>query len=249
MFRLDRVSSVQFDVFRTLMGFYSAALIGVLLLDRSLFFVFGPFFAFACIIGMCSGLCWALNFHRRIVAVTYLVSLAYIVEVNPSALRVAPGYVGWIFLMSLFVAPTEGCRLRRLPATAEWPIAQYIHWSIVIVIAFSFSFSGITKILSPMWRAGRALEFFAGNPRYNWNLDLTLSHFVLSPVQDYVTMLVETAFFPAYLFRLTRRLAWCSLFALFIGIFMFMRVYFVAGGILVVLILLLPWRQRVADGS
>ncbi len=239
MFKMTPITAHHFDLFRTLFGFFAVLMVGSLLLDRSLLPAFGWMSQVAMVVGSVSALSWALNWRRKLAATFFLVCLAIIVETNQSALRVMPGYAGWIFFMSLFVDDGEGCRLRRAPANAGWTMPKEVQLATMVVLAGTFTYSGITKALNSFWIEGRAIEVFASNPRLNWNFDFVKNmNPWISAALTYATLIVEVLFLPLYLLRRTRRLAWFSLVGLFLGILLVMRIYLVAIGILTLLIIL-----------
>ncbi|MFZ3229636.1 MAG: hypothetical protein WA160_05495 [Pseudobdellovibrio sp.] len=239
MFRLKPITSFHFDIFRTQFGIYSAILVGLLLGDYSLGPVFGNWIYLSSIIGVISALSWSLNIHRKLAALVYLFCLATIVEGNPSALRIIPGYVGWIFFISLFIASSEGCFLRSKPADSSWQINSEIHATLIITLAFSFTFSGITKLFSSLWLNGNAIDAFFFNARFNWDLigNSLITHFT-KVFMNYFTLIIELLFFPLYLIPKLRSYAWYLLFILFVGMLVFMRIYIVSLGILSTLVLL-----------
>lgn len=245
MFKMTPITAHHFDLFRTLFGFFAALMIGSLLLDRSLLPAFGWISQLAMVIGSVSALSWALNWKRKLAAIFFIVCLAIIVEANGSALRVMPGYAGWIFFMSLFVDDGEGCRLRRAPPDVDWTMPKEVQLAIMFVLAGSFTYSGITKALNSFWIEGRAIEVFASNPRLNWNFDFVKNVTPwLSAALTYTALTIEVLFLPLYMLRRTRRLAWFSLVGLFIGILLVMRIYLVAIGILTLLTVLYQPRSN-----
>lgn len=247
MFRLTPIPAMQFDLFRTLFGLFAAVMVGSLLFDRSLFVAFGLPSQVAMVAGTFSAAMWALCYWRKAFAVMFIFCLATIVETNPSALRVMPGYVGWVFFMSLFVPAGEGCWIRKRAAAAEWKFPLEVQLAVVMVLATSFTFSGVTKVLSPFWREGKAISIFAANPRFNWNIEFIQNvDPYLSLMLSYAAVFVEVFFLPLYLWSKTRRLAWGSLVGLFVGILILMRIYLVATGVLLLLIILYQPGRRVS---
>lgn len=246
MFKLNRISAKYFDYFRTQFGIYAAVLIGLLLGDKSLGPVFGHSIYLASLIGIISALFWSLNYKRRIAAVVYILCLMFVVETNQSALRVIPGYVGWIFFTSLFIPTSEGSFLRNIKPESNWSMPFDIHLMLIITLGFSFTFSGLTKFFSELWLQGRAIDHFLFNVRFNWNFkSLMTLNSVITTGLNYMTMLIELLFLPLYLWSPTRKFAWHSLFFLFTGILFFMRIYVVSIGILSLLfILYVPANER-----
>lgn len=234
MFELNPIGKNQYNIFRYQFGLYAAVMVGLLLGDRSLGYVFGNEIYIAAILGVVSACAWAANYFSKFFALIYILSLMLIVETNQSALRVMPGYVGWIFLSSLFIS-TKNINDK------DWKFPKDIHLMLVLTLGFSFSFSGLTKIFSELWRSGFAIDYYFSNVRFNWELKEALANFpILLKSLNYLTIAIELFFLPLYLFKKTRKFSWYSLLALFFGTLILMKIYVVSIGIISVLVILYP---------
>ena len=210
--------------------------------DASLYAAFGVLFILSLVICSVSSLLWSLNFYSKPFGILFLLSLAYILEINPALLRVVPGYIGWIVLISFFIPNrsstfftiTEADRTRKLP--------NDIYSIYVGVICFSFLFSAITKLQTPFWLNGSAYDIFSYDIRTNW-LAYRVPDFFQPFIKfsfNYVTIALEIFFPILYIHPKLRKLAWLLLALFFSIILITMNIYVVALGMLLVSLSIYP---------
>ncbi|HEX5036748.1 MAG TPA: HTTM domain-containing protein [bacterium] len=152
---------------------------------------------------------YALGCGRRLAALALWYAWACLI--NRLAFLEIPsqGYVGWLLLASTLIPGGEPWAVGR--KNPRWEMPKILFVGAWIVVALSYSVSGIPKWQSPSWRSGDALRLILENPvaRPGVFRDLALA---MPPVvlkaATWISLGLELFFAPLCLFRLTRKWAW-----------------------------------------
>ncbi len=145
---------------------------------------------------------WTALFHRNNLIV------------NPST-----PYVGLLLLLSLLIPRGEPWSYGQ--SQQAWHMPKWVFRSVWILMAVGYSFSGFTKLFSPSWIDGSAMQHLLENPlaRPGWIRDamLGLPDIVLA-VMTWSTLVAELLFLPLALWRRGRPWIWLLLVLLHLGI-------------------------------
>jgi hypothetical protein len=239
---MNPISRTHFILFKLLFGVLMSLMFMQIAIDRVIYDIFGPFFYAFIVLGVFFSLLWTSSKYRKFLSVCILICLAIITELSPWNLNVISGYMGWILIANLFIPEGEGHLFStRTSSNSKWIFPVEIQYAIIVVLGFSFLFSGVTKLLSPFWLSGEALAILSENVRFNRSLGLSeFMHSQFGTAITYLTIVIEILFLPLYLYHKTRRLSWWLIFILFLGIVLLMRIYTVSLGLLIILTLLYP---------
>lgn len=127
-----------------------------------------PVFVTALLLGAAgSSVLLAIGLHDRPAALAIWYVWACLFGRNPLISNPSLPYIGWMLLAHALVPPAPygswSARGRPDPAGA-WRMPGAIHAAAWIVMATGYSYSGITKLLSPSWMDGTALARVFDNP-------------------------------------------------------------------------------------
>ena len=95
----------------------------------------------------------------RLAALWLWYVLACVFGRNPLTSNPSLPYVGWMLLMHVLVGPSRAAR-----RTGEWRMPPLIYGCAWALLAIGYGYSGLTKLSSPSWLDGSALEHILHNP-------------------------------------------------------------------------------------
>ena len=246
MFHLTPPSAKYFDFYRTGLGLFLFILFLCLSFDRSLQIIYGNIYYLSIVLACIASLFFALNIKRHLASLFILICLAHITIVNPAALRVITGYIGWFMVFSLFVPCSEGSFIRKKDADPNWEIKREYFYSLVLVFGVSFFYSGLFKLSIGYWAESMSFHIFSQDVRSAWMAE-RFPAWLLQIIEfgfNKLTIPLELFFLPLYLFKPTRKATWWLSLLFFIGIFFVMNIYFVASGMILFLIAIYPFKER-----
>ena len=129
---------------------------------------------------------------------------------------------GWLLLVCAVVPRGEPLSWPRHGAGASWRMPAILYGGAWLVLALSYSVSGLDKLLtSPSWRSGEALRFVMESPLAR---DTVLRELFLElpaslvRIGTWLALATEAVFAPLCLFHRTRALAWCAATAMHLAI-------------------------------
>jgi predicted DCC family thiol-disulfide oxidoreductase YuxK len=135
-------------------------------------------------------------------------------------------YIGWLLLAHACLpsAPYGSLAARaRVDPGGGWRMPDGIFLVAWILLALGYSYSGLTKLASPSWLDGTAMERVLQNPlaRPGWlrGLLLTLPPSMMR-VMTWGALAAETSFAPLALMRSTRPWIWLVLLLMHFGLIM-----------------------------
>ncbi|MFZ4773115.1 MAG: DCC1-like thiol-disulfide oxidoreductase family protein [Chlamydiia bacterium] len=138
---------------------------------------------------------------------------------NPLIQNPSIPYLGWMLLA--FAAVSFLNRRKR-----EWSFPKELFLAAWVILALGYSYSGYTKLISPSWMDGTAIEEVLHNPLSRDNL---IVNFVLGlgslPLKLFTwsTLFLELFFAPLALFRVFRPWLWLSLLMMHVGLMSLIR--------------------------
>jgi predicted DCC family thiol-disulfide oxidoreductase YuxK len=157
---------------------------------------------------------FALGWHDRPAALGIWYIAACLFGRNPLIANPGLPYVGWLLLAHVFLPPAPygslAARGRPDPGCG-WRMPGSIFAVAWILLALGYSYSGYTKLVSPSWVDGTALERVLNNPlaRPGPVRDLVLSFPAwLLKLGTWAGLGLELSFAPLALFRRARPIVW-----------------------------------------
>jgi hypothetical protein len=128
-------------------------------------------------------------------------------------------YIGLLLLLSVIVPTGEALdpdRVRR-----SWRFPAMVYWTAWILMAAGYAFSGWMKLRSPSWIDGGALFHVLNNPLARCGLVRDSLLGLSTPALQMLTwaaLAAELLFLPLSLWHRGRRIAWCTLVGMNLGI-------------------------------
>lgn len=197
MFSFRALSESKFILFRQLVGSVLGFIfLNFILANDNLFWGNHSLYFFHAL-GLFCALAFSLNFFRKIAAILILGLLAYSIFLSPFSMRVIPGYLGFYLIYTLFIPSNEG---RWVAKNTSWVADHSLHVTFILIIAFSFTYSGITKLNNPNWIDGTALSLMKDNPRFYFPFEILRNDSLLK-IATWGILLLELLFFPFYLLK------------------------------------------------
>jgi hypothetical protein len=229
---ISSFSEIKLTFYSSLMGFIITLLLLNMINSYDNLFMQNKLFLFPLWFGVFSSICLTLNIERKISSLILLLLLCLIMNENQSILRVVPGFIGYFLIFLLLNSSNSKFPFLARKNTPE--LSHVLSKIFVLTIAFSFTYSGISKLFSPAWLSGNALVASINNPRYDSNaMSLISSKPSFLTFLNYCIIVGELAFFPLFLFKKTRGYSIALLLILFISLFFFMKIKIVIGIMLI----------------
>jgi predicted DCC family thiol-disulfide oxidoreductase YuxK len=114
-----------------------------------------------------ASLLFAIGFYDRAAAIALWYALACLFGRNPLIANPGLPYVGLLLLAHACLprAPYGSFERRgQVDPGCEWRMPQEIYLAVWVLMALGYSYSGYTKLISPSWVDGTALERVLNNP-------------------------------------------------------------------------------------
>jgi predicted DCC family thiol-disulfide oxidoreductase YuxK len=184
----------------------------------------GPAFVTGlCLSAALAAVALALGTHDRIAALWIWYVLACLFGRNPLIQNPSLPYLGWMLLFHAACpsAPYGSLAARgNVEASARWRLPPPLYAAAWVVLAVSYSYSGLTKLGSPTWVAGETVTAVLGNPlARDWIVrDLVMAlPAVLLKLVTWFILVVEVLFAPLCLSRRLRPWAWSAMLLVQLG--------------------------------
>lgn len=155
-----------------------------------------------------SAVLFAFGIFRRFNALILWYGWACLQNRLPFLSIPSEGYIGWLFLACTIIPKGEPIfKNKRSP---QWKMPKEIFYGAWIVVAVSYSASGINKLFSPSWTEGQALEitYSSAIALQNFFTNWMKGNPKLMMVGTYLTLGLETLFAPLSLLSKLRPLMW-----------------------------------------
>jgi predicted DCC family thiol-disulfide oxidoreductase YuxK len=167
---------------------------------------------------------FAIGFGDRIGAVAIWYIWACLFGRNPLIANPSLPFVGWMLLAHAFLprSPYGSWSARGRPDPGNgWSMPPMFFAAAWIVMAVGYSYSGYTKLISPSWVDGTAMERVLSNPLARPGILrdalLGLASGVLH-VATWGALALELFFAPLALFRRLRPWLWCSMLVMHLSL-------------------------------
>jgi predicted DCC family thiol-disulfide oxidoreductase YuxK len=178
----------------------------------------GPAFVVALLILGCGlAVSFAVGWHDRIAAIGLWYIWAALFGRNPLIANPGIPYVGWLLIAHVFLpaAPFGSIAARRrIDPGGGWRMPSAIFAVAWILMALGYSYSGVTKLVSPSWIDGSALKRVLENPlaRPHALRDaLLVLPDVLARIATWGALALELLFAPLALSRRVRPWLWLAM--------------------------------------
>lgn len=129
-------------------------------------------------------------------------------------------FVGWLLLACALI-PTRKMGENLGQKHVEWKMPPLLFWGAWFMMAAGYTVSGIHKMGSPSWANGTAILRLLENPLARdvpWREWLLAGPTSIPIVMTYLSLALETLFFPLALFRWTRPWVWLAMVGMHFGI-------------------------------
>ena len=168
--------------------------------------------------------CFVFGIYRR--TVSFILWFLWAALYNRNNFILNPGImpVGWLLLACTLIPKGEVWCLGK-PIDPKWRMPKEIFWGCWIVMAVTYSISGILKAPSSSWHDGSAVYFSTDqmHGRDWWLTDYFLSlptvviHYI-----TWTTLALEVFFLPLSTFKAGRAIAWCGMVAMHVSLLFLM---------------------------
>jgi predicted DCC family thiol-disulfide oxidoreductase YuxK len=182
-----------------------------------------------CLSGVGASLLLLVGQHDRLAALWVWYVLACFFGRNPLIQNPSLPYLGWMLLMhaALPKAPYGSLEARgRADPGNGWILPQSLFAAAWIVLAVSYSYSGVTKLFSPSWMSGETVAAVLHNPLAR---DGLISHLFLALPESllrlitWFILLIEVLFAPLALWKPARPWLWGGMLLVQIGFALLLR--------------------------
>ena len=178
-----------------------------------------PAFATAFVAALAAlSIAFTLGFCRRLAAVALWFGWACLFNRNNLIINPSLAYVGMLLLLSVIVPAGEPFSV--VAKNNDWFFPAGVYWTAWTLLAVGYAFSGWTKLVSPSWIDGGALEHVLNNPLARPGLARdTLLRFPQGlQLLTWATLALELLFLPLSFHRTARLIAWTAMCSLHVGI-------------------------------
>jgi len=130
-------------------------------------------------------------------------------------------FVGWLLLCSAFIPSGEPWSWTRTVRKDNWEFPKIIFAGAWIIMALSYTLSGLDKMMAPSWQDGTALFHLLENPlaRDWWFREaLLLLPMPVLKLMAWGILALEILFLPLALFGKTRKWVWLVMILMHLGI-------------------------------
>lgn len=174
--------------------------------------------------GVAAAFFFAFGKFDRVAALVGWYALACLFGRNPLISNPSLPFLGWMLLAhaAIPVAPYGSLAARgRTDPRGDWSMPPAIFGAAWVVMSVAYTYSGLTKLVSPSWLDGSAFHFLLQNPlaRPSWLREVLLSAPpALLEFATWGALALELFFAPLALFRRLRPLAWLAMLAMHFGL-------------------------------
>ncbi len=179
-------------------------------------------------VGAACGLALALGYRDRLAALAGALILGWLYARNPLIANPSLPVVGWLLIMHLFVprgAFASWHARGDAEAWSKWHLPNGLWLAAWVMLAVAYTYSGYTKLLSPSWLDGSAIERVLSNPlaRDHVLREWLLSMPVVLKLLTWTVMWIEVLFIVLALWRPTRLFAWLTMLLIQFGFLTFLN--------------------------
>ncbi len=130
-------------------------------------------------------------------------------------------FVGWLLLCSAFIPPGEPWSWNKKARKENWEFPKILFVGAWIIMALSYTLSGLDKMMAPSWQDGTAIFHLLENPlaRDWWFREaLLLLPMPVLKLMAWGILALEILFLPLAIFGKTRKWVWLTMILMHLGI-------------------------------
>ena len=172
-------------------------------------------------------LLFALGIQRPIVSLLLWYGWVSLFDRNNLISNPGIPFIGWLLLCCAVVPKGEPLSLQfnrqNLEEDTTWQMPKILFYGAWLIMAISYTISGVDKLMSPSWSDGTAIRHLLENPlARDWPLRemMLLLPPIAIKIMTWATLILEIVFLPLALLKKTRMWAWLGMVALHLGILM-----------------------------
>ncbi len=167
-----------------------------------------------------ASLLFTVGMKRNIMAIILWYGWVCLFDRNNLIANPGLPFIGWLLLACAVIPSGEPLSLK--PRVEEdWQMPKILFVSAWVIMALSYTISGIDKLMAPSWHDGSAILHLLENPlaRDSWLRELLLSlpDWTIK-AQTWTALTLEIVFLPLALFKRTRFIAWAGMTLMHFGI-------------------------------
>lgn len=168
---------------------------------------------------------FALGIQRPIVSLLLWYGWVSLFDRNNLISNPGIPFIGWLLLCCAVVPKGEPLSIQfnkqNIGDETAWEMPKVLFYGAWLIMAISYTISGVDKLLSPSWSDGTAIKHLLENPlARDWPLRemLLLLPPIAIKIMTWATLILEIVFLPLALLKKTRMWAWLGMVALHLGI-------------------------------
>ena len=130
-------------------------------------------------------------------------------------------FLGWLLLCSACIPSGEPLSLTKRKQKKNWRFPKTIFMGAWIIMALSYTISGLDKMMAPSWQDGTAIFHLLENPlaRDWWFREaLLMLPMPILKMMTFGILALEILFLPLALFNKTRKWVWATMILMHLGI-------------------------------
>jgi predicted DCC family thiol-disulfide oxidoreductase YuxK len=180
-------------------------------------------------------ICLILGFKRNWAALLLWVGWVSLFDRNNLISNPGLPFIGWLLLV--VAAIPRGERISIDAIKEDWHMPKLLFYGAWVIMAVSYTLSGIDKFIAPSWRDGTAIIHLLNNPLAR---DTPLRELLLQlpdwflHLKTWGILAVEILFLPLAIFPKTRPYAWLSMVLMHFGIILIVDFADLTAGMLMI---------------
>lgn len=158
-----------------------------------------------------SSLLLSFGIFQKIISLWLFYGWINLFNRNPFISNPSIGYIGWLLLLHAII---------KLPCGSDWKYPKLLYYGYWLIVALSYTISGIHKLSSPSWINGTAIYHILNGllSRNNFITNIILAYPLLSTLMTWSALFIETSFLFFGLFSKFRPLYWIVVLFMHVGI-------------------------------
>ena len=179
---------------------------------------------------------FSLGVFRRAAAVLLWYGLTCLVNRNEMFWSPAMPFLGWLLLASALVPSGEPyCLIAPKRSASDWQMPKELFWGASLIMALSYSVSGLFKLLSPSWVEGTAITQALD---WMWSRDWFYVDFFLALPDIFrrciawFALFLELLYAPMCISRFGRKICWFAMVGMHINLLLLLDLVDLTIGVL-----------------
>jgi len=169
----------------------------------------------------CLSILFTLGIKRQWVAIVLWYIWVCLFDRNNLISNPGIPFVGWLLLCCACIPAGEPWSLTKQPRKHKWVFPKTIFIGAWVIMALSYTISGLDKLMAPSWQDGTALFHLLENPlaRDWWFREaLLMLPMPFLKMMTWGILALEILFLPLAIFKKTRKWVWITMIGMHLGI-------------------------------